>query len=828
MRTGWRKIVRDIGQDRLRSALAVAAIALGIAAFFAVLSSYAILDRELNRGYLATNPASATIRADAIDDETLALVRALPGVAAAELRRAVSGRLRTGPSQWRNLTLFVVRDYADVRVSMITPEGGAWPPGPGEILIERDAFQVAKTRIGDTVTVRLGQGADRRLLVSGRVHDVGQAQARMENVVYGYVTLDTLVLLGEDPYLDQLKIVVSGDPTDLQWIGQVVARIRARLEEGGHAVRRVEIPAPGKHPHVDLMGMLLLAISSLGFLAMALGGVLVVNLTSAVMAAQVRQIGVMKALGATRGKLTSMYLGQALVSGAAAVVLALPFGTVGGRLLCRYMAIFLNFDVASAAVPAWVYGLVAVVGIATPVAAAWRPVARGAAIPVREALGDYGVPDRGFGAGALDCALAGVGGPTRPLLLAIRNSFRRRTRLALTITTLSVSGLFFMSALNIRTSMIGALDRLFATKQFDLSIALGAFYPVDQIARAVAATPGAAGWEGWITTEASVVESTRKIGPASPPPAGLHGGFGGGLHGGTAGASHGSAGDGDSPAPFPVFGVPPDSRLLALDIRQGHGLRSDDEDAVVVNSALAAGIPGLSVGQTIVLAMGPVESPWRVVGIARESFTPPAAYVSRGYFERAGGHEGMANAVRVAVEPAERASIDRFRERLDRGIEQEGIRARASSTTAESRFGFDQHMVMIYVFLVVMSAIFAGVGGLGLATTMAINVMERRVEMGVLRAIGAPVGAIWLIVVVEALVVGLVAFALAAVLAWPLSHSLGSLLARLMFRGEMDTAVDLAGVGIWLVVSLALSAAASFVPAWRASRASVREALACE
>ena len=70
--------------------LVVLAIALGIAAFSAVLSSYAILDRELNQGYLATNPASATLRTDAIDDDAPEPVDRAPGVAAAEARRVAA------------------------------------------------------------------------------------------------------------------------------------------------------------------------------------------------------------------------------------------------------------------------------------------------------------------------------------------------------------------------------------------------------------------------------------------------------------------------------------------------------------------------------------------------------------------------------------------------------------------------------------------------------------------------------------------------------------------------------------------------------------------
>src|SRR5512133_3548752 len=206
MTAASRKIVRDFWQERTRTVLVVLAIALGIAGFSAVMSAYAVLTRELDNGYLATNPASATLRTDRIDDE---LVRALltnRAVSDAEPRRVVSGRIQTGPIEWRPLVLFVVKDYSNIRVSKLEPQQGAWPPARDEVLIERDAFQVAHTRLGDAVNVRTMNGEERALRVSGSVHDVGQAQARMENIVYGYITLDTLADLGEQPYLDRLAL----------------------------------------------------------------------------------------------------------------------------------------------------------------------------------------------------------------------------------------------------------------------------------------------------------------------------------------------------------------------------------------------------------------------------------------------------------------------------------------------------------------------------------------------------------------------------------------------------------------------------------------------
>ncbi len=811
MSTHWQKVLRDFWLERTRTFLVVLAIALGIAAFSTVLSSYAILTRELDQGYLATNPASFTLATDALDDALLREIVTRPGIAEAEARRIVSGRIKTGPVQWRGLILFVVKDYGDIRVSTLQPQAGAWPPARGEILIERDALQVAKARIGDTVTVRTTNGEEQPLRVSGSVKDVGQAQARMENIVYGYITLETLAQLGESAFLDRLNLVVTGNRFDEAHIREIAAEVKQWLEQQGHAVRRLDVPAPGKHPHSDLMRLLLLAMAGFGLFALLLSGIIVVNLLTALMAAQIRQIGVMKTIGATRWQIARIYFSQALLLGLAALVVAVPLGMLGSRALCRYLAVFLNFDINSFAVPWWVYWLVAVVGVLAPLAAAAYPVWQGSGISVRAALAESGVAQQAFGVSRFDRALAGVGGLSRPLLLAVRNSFRRRARLAMTLLTLAAGGLFFMAALNVRASLIYSLDRLFATRKYDLAVNLGAMQPLETLARAAHKTPGVVAVEGWIFTQASLLAEQ-----ASAANAGHNGA--GGLHG--AAAPSGNS--------FTVVGLPPDSRMQQPDIVAGRGLQPDESDAIVLNSTLASRNPQLNVGGVVNLQMGPAQKTWRIVGIAQEAFSPPTAYVSRAYFEQAGGHVGLVNNLRLTLARNDPASLNTIKASLEQQLEQEGIRAQGSSSKADGRYGFDQHMLMIYVFLIVMSCILAGVGGLGLMTTMSLNVLERRREMGVLRAIGASPKLIWLIVVAEGAVIGLLSWALAVVTAWPVSNALGNLLVKLAFKSGLDFLFALRGVVIWLLVSLLLCAAASFLPAWHAARNSVREAIGYE
>ena len=809
MNTLWRKAIRDFWQERARTVLVVLAIALGISAFAAVLSSYAILTRELDRGYLATNPASAVIRIDSIDDELVKAILQNPEVSDAEPRRTISGQLKSGPVQWRNLMLFVVNDYGNIRVSKLVPERGAWPPATGEILIERDAFQVAQASIGDAVIVKTANGVEQPLVISGSVHDVGQAQARMENIVYGYINLATLVQLGEEPYLNQLNILVADNRFDENHIKRVVADVEEVIKRRGHEVRRTDIPSPGKHPHSDLTGILLLAMSSFGLFVLVLSGILVINLLTAMMASQVRQIGVMKAVGGTRWQIARIYFGQALFLGVAAVIVSVPLGIIGSRALCRYMAIFLNFDINSFAAPLWVYMLVAVIGIAAPLIAAAYPVWSGTRAPVRVALSDFGLSQATFGASAFDRALTRIGGTFSLIIFAIRNSFRRRARLALTLLTLAAGGLFFLSALNVRASMINTLDHLFGARKFDLSVSFANPYEMDKLEKAISNTPGITKAEGWFTTEASLVEQNTTNATD------VHS-SGGGLHGG---------GNTETNR-FNVVALPPQTQLLEFDIIEGRKLTPADTDAIVVNNTLAGKEPKMRVGETVVLRIGPAETIWHVVGMAREPFSPAVAYIPQSFIQQR--HPGMVNNLRLALEKSDPDAISLVKASLDRNLEEQGIRARGSVSKAETRFAFDEHMLMIYVFLIVMSAIIGGVGGLGLMTTMSLNVFERRREMGVMRALGATPRIIWLMIVAEGIVIGILSWTIAALLAWPISKAIGDFMVKVMFKSGLDFVFEPVGLLIWIVVSIGLSAAASFLPAWKASRVTVREALAYE
>src|SRR4029453_10429796 len=193
----WQKLLRDLWLTRGRTALMVIAIAVSLFGVGTVLSAYAILTPEISRNYLGTNPASATLELDRVDDALLAAVRARPGIGAAEARETLIARVQVAPDQWRPLLLFVVPDFNAMRISTFTRVTGVWPPPDGTMLLERTALPMLNAQSGDRVVVKTPHGTPQQVAISGVVYDPSLAPAWQEREGYAYITPATLARLRE-------------------------------------------------------------------------------------------------------------------------------------------------------------------------------------------------------------------------------------------------------------------------------------------------------------------------------------------------------------------------------------------------------------------------------------------------------------------------------------------------------------------------------------------------------------------------------------------------------------------------------------------------------
>ncbi|MCK5635312.1 MAG: ABC transporter permease, partial [Anaerolineales bacterium] len=132
---------------------------------------------------------------------------------------------------------------------------------------------------------------------------------------------------------------------------------------------------------------------------------------------------------------------------------------------------------------------------------------------------------------------------------------------------------------------------------------------------------------------------------------------------------------------------------------------------------------------------------------------------------------------------------------------------------------------LILVVLMIMAALLALVGGLGLTGTLGINVLERTREIGVLRAVGASNTSVRQVIVIEGVVVGLISWVLGALLSGPSGRALAGAVVNAVMQADLSYTYSFAGLLLWLVVLGFIAVFSSLAPARRAARLTVREVL---
>ncbi|HEX2905635.1 MAG TPA: ABC transporter permease, partial [Phototrophicaceae bacterium] len=575
----------------------------------------------------------------------------------------------------------------------------------------------------------------------------------------------------------------------------VTNEVKDWVAASGRSIYQIRLPPPGEHPHADQMASLLMLQQAFGLLALVLSSALVANMISALLAQQIRQIGVMKAIGARTRQVLVLYFGTVLVLSIVALAVALPVGIWAGKIYAGFVAMLLNFNLVNQEIPHWVILLQIGIGLMIPLLAAAYPVYRGGRISVRQAINDYGVERENIGSALIEKLLARWQAFGRPLLLSIGNTFRRQGRLLLTLLTLATGGATFMAALNLNVAMTQTLNVRFESNRYDLEVQFSQPYPVQDIQQATRAIPGVVQAEAWGETEASLMYA-----------------------------------DGTYGNRFWLLAPPAASTLLNFPVLEGRWLQPDDQNALVISHNWLADNPNshIKVGDEIILRIDGRETTWHIVGIVRQVAAPPTAFVNYEALAPVTGQTGFASSVRLVTAQHDEGALQAVKRDTERTLQTAGLAVRSSASMFDTQKVLEEHSVVLVSFMMMMTLMSVVVGGLGLMTTMSINVLERTREIGVMRAIGASNLALLRIILIEGGLIGLLSWAGAVLLALPTSYLFGTVFGSILLETPLDFAFNPVGVVIWLAVVLVFSAIASFLPAWNAVELTVRDVLAYE
>ena len=185
----WRKVLRDLWNNKARTALVILSIAVGVAAIGVVSSTYVIITRELPGTYARVNPTSANLFAAPFGDDMIQVIRNMGILREVEGRFTFRASVITGTESNQDILINVIPDFNNIRINKISSQSGAWPPGKGEILIERSALPLVKSGVGDTITIQTTNGQQRGLKITGLAHDLNKPSATFTNQPTGYIYL---------------------------------------------------------------------------------------------------------------------------------------------------------------------------------------------------------------------------------------------------------------------------------------------------------------------------------------------------------------------------------------------------------------------------------------------------------------------------------------------------------------------------------------------------------------------------------------------------------------------------------------------------------------
>jgi putative ABC transport system permease protein len=798
MTTQWIKIRRDIAASRGRLGMMVCALVVSLASVVTMLTTYTVLRREVPRSYIESHPASAQLElATAIDDTLLAAVRAVPGIAMAERASTLGTRLVLPGGERLPMLLFVVPDLTTLRINTLHPESGAWPATPGTIQIERSALALTQAAVGDTITIELSPAVRRRLVVGATVHDPGVAPAWQEQAAYGYVSSATLASIGVPVQLNRLKLIVTDSLADAARIAHTARDVAVWLTSRGIAVREVQVPPPRQHPHQAQMNAVISMLLMFSLLGLVLGAVLSAGVINGLMAEQVRQIAIMKAIGARSRQIATLYLTLVAALGVGASMIGLPLGLLAGRRLIDAVAQLLNLRLVSLSVPWWVYATALLLGTMAPVLAAMIPIIMAARRTVRSALDDHGVRSLGSeGRGAAHW-LRHVRLPSPALTLAGRNLFRRRGRLTMTLLQLAGAGALCVASLDLKAAWQRTVDDSRRDRHFELELRFSRPAPWAVVREQLARVSGVRWSEPWPVVRASIGDEAE---------ADVTHRYADGGHGAIA-----------------LRAVPPAQRAIAHRMESGRWLTRDDSTAVVLNT-MARSIAARAVrpGDSISLRVGDIVVQREIVGIVRQPLTGGSAFVTPMAFAEVAGQFDSTNAVRIHLAPQTNATTTAAL--LTTALAASGIAVTGATTEARVAGTQGGHIYILVFALVVLAMMMAIVGLIGLASSLGVSVLERTREFGVMRAVGSSSAAILTTILAEGVLVALLSGGLAIGLSRLIAGVIGRVLASISNQ-ELQLQLTALSVAMWFALLIGGALIVSYFPAARATRLTVRDTL---
>ncbi|MFJ8941348.1 ABC transporter permease [Streptomyces sp. NPDC102365] len=345
------------------------------------------LESQIPSGAVETVPTSLVDRVAKIDGVALAR----PDVSVENITVVDKDNESVGPTTGAPT---IAGDWNVTDRSPVQLTSGHAPRGPGEALLDADTADKKHVGIGDPLTVIAQPG-------SFKVEVVGIATFKTTNPGAALVFLDRTVapdkLLGRDGVATSIQVDAEQGVTDAQLKRRIADELGSKTYELETADEQADSAASQLGGFLDVIKYVMLGFAGI---AVLVGVFLIVNTFSMLIAQRTRELGLLRALGADRRQVRRSVLTEAILLGLVGSTLGLATGIGLAYGLIKLMSVFgMNLKTTEMVI-GWGTPVAAyVVGVGVTFVAAYLPARRAAVVSPMAALAD--------------AEIAGVGRPLR-------------------------------------------------------------------------------------------------------------------------------------------------------------------------------------------------------------------------------------------------------------------------------------------------------------------------------------------------------------------------------------------------------------------------------
>jgi putative ABC transport system permease protein len=712
---------------------------------------------------------------------------------------------------------------------------GRAPRAADEIMLDAATAKTAKHEVGDEVGVLTLQPKKTFKLVgifgySGNRDSLGGSQ-----VVAFTTPVAQELMLGEKDVYSQIDVVARDGVSQAQLRDDVAAAVG-----GDYNVKTQE--QVNKEQSSDIKeGLKFFNYILLGFAGVALfvGIFLILNTFSMLVAQRTRELALFRAIGASRGQVVNSVLIEATVIGLIASVVGLAAGVGVGALLAWFFANQGggNLDLALGVPPSAVIAAFGV-GLGVTLIAALFPAIRASRIPPVAAMQDAATPDKplttitiaggsvfAIGAGVLGAGLTGAGSGTTTLWLILAGVLVSFIGVALLTPIIarpvvSVLGRAFSwsvpGKLGRRNSARNPRRTAVTAAALMVSIAL-----VTGVSTVLASATKSIGKAVNEQLNAELIIAGQQTGPIPPAfdqavvdkteelP---------GVKEVAAFYYDGAQINGDAGFALAVNDLSAVREVLGLKREQGD-LDTLADDQVVVDAETAQD-KGLGIGDTVTAQfMRGEEQTFTISGIYERSETQNGFLFPQSVAKSF--RSASPNQAFVQLEPG--TSVSAVESELDTLLKDspEVSVQDQSAFVKETTSIFDTILLMIQILL----ALAIVIAVLGIINTLALSVIERTRELGLLRAVGLRRSQAMRMITVESVVISIFGALLGVVVGVGLG---AAVVEALRDEGFTDLALPWGQMAVYLVLSAVIGVVAAVLPAIRAARLNVLNAISYE